>query len=170
MASTGPDPPGGPVPPRVGARPLWAYPSGQASGARTSLSPRKGSGAVTCRLKLPRRRLQGQPFHVPAAEGLPLGASPTTTLNAGWWAGVPKTGHGLPTDTLGRYADTTVSPPVSKAARRITTYCAWASGAQSTHGATCMGNDGLLPESRGVRCYSVHGGDGAAGQRSSFAY
>jgi hypothetical protein len=35
---------------------------------------------------------------------------------------VPKTGHGLPTDTLGRYADTTVSPPISKAARRITMY------------------------------------------------
>jgi hypothetical protein len=33
----------------------------------------------------------------------------------------------------------------------------------------CMGNDGLLPESRGVRCYSVRGGDGAAGQRSFFA-
>jgi hypothetical protein len=26
---------------------------------------------------------------------------------------VPETGHGLPTDMLGRYADTTVSPPVT---------------------------------------------------------
>jgi hypothetical protein len=33
---------------------------------------------------------------------------------------VPKIGHGLPTDTLGWYADTTVSPPVSEAARCIT--------------------------------------------------
>jgi hypothetical protein len=37
---------------------------------------------------------------------------------------VPKTRHGLPTDTLGRYTDTTVSPPVSKAARHITVLCA----------------------------------------------
>jgi hypothetical protein len=82
---------------------------------------------------------------------------------------VPKSGHGLPTDTLGRCANTTVSPPVSKAARRITTHCAQASGVQSTHGATRVGNDGLLPESQGVHCYSVHRGDGVAGQRSSFA-
>jgi hypothetical protein len=82
---------------------------------------------------------------------------------------VPKSGHGLPTDTLGRCADTTVSPPVSKTARRITAHCAWASGVQSTHGAARVGNDGLLPKSRGVRCYSVHGGDDTAGQCSSFA-
>jgi hypothetical protein len=37
---------------------------------------------------------------------------------------VPKSGHSLPTDTLGRYADTTVSPPVSKAAR----HCALRAG------------------------------------------
>jgi hypothetical protein len=39
---------------------------------------------------------------------------------------VPKSKYGLLTDTRGRYADTTVSPPVSKAARRITVYCAQA--------------------------------------------
>jgi hypothetical protein len=33
---------------------------------------------------------------------------------------VPETGHGLPTGTLGRYADTTVSPPVTEGARCIT--------------------------------------------------
>jgi hypothetical protein len=33
---------------------------------------------------------------------------------------VPKIGHGLPTNTFDRYADTTVSPPVTEAARRIT--------------------------------------------------
>jgi hypothetical protein len=33
---------------------------------------------------------------------------------------VPETGHGLPTDTLARYADTTVSPPITEAVRRIT--------------------------------------------------
>jgi hypothetical protein len=48
---------------------------------------------------------------------------------------VPKTGHDLPTDTLGRYADTTVSPPVFKAACHITVHCARASGVQSTHSA-----------------------------------
>jgi hypothetical protein len=32
-----------------------------------------------------------------------------------------------------------------------------------------VGNDGLLQESRGVRCHSVRGGDGVAGQRSSYA-
>jgi hypothetical protein len=47
----------------------------------------------------------------------------------------PKTGHGLPTDTLGRYADTTVSLPVSKAAHRIIAHCARAGGVQSTHSA-----------------------------------
>jgi hypothetical protein len=41
---------------------------------------------------------------------------------------VPKIGHGLPTDTLGRYADTTVSPPVTEAARRITALRARAGG------------------------------------------
>jgi hypothetical protein len=82
---------------------------------------------------------------------------------------VPKIGHGLPTDTRGKYADTTVSPSVSKAARHIIAHCARASGVQSTHGAAHVGNDGLLPESRGVHCYSMRGGDGAAGQRSSFA-
>jgi hypothetical protein len=30
---------------------------------------------------------------------------------------VPRIGYGLPTDTPGRCADTTVSPPISKAAR-----------------------------------------------------
>jgi hypothetical protein len=39
---------------------------------------------------------------------------------------VPKSKYGLLTDTRGRYADTTVSPHVSKAARRITMYCAQA--------------------------------------------
>jgi hypothetical protein len=38
------------------------------------------------------------------------------------------TGRGLPTDTLGRYADTTVSPPVTEAARHITMLCARAGG------------------------------------------
>jgi hypothetical protein len=41
---------------------------------------------------------------------------------------VPVTGRGLPTDTLGRYVDTTVSPPVTDAARRITVLCARAGG------------------------------------------
>jgi hypothetical protein len=41
---------------------------------------------------------------------------------------VPKIGHGLPTDTLGRYADTMVSPPVTEAARRITVLCAQVGG------------------------------------------
>jgi hypothetical protein len=41
---------------------------------------------------------------------------------------VPKTEHGLPTDTLGRYADTTVSPPVTEVARHITTLRAQAGG------------------------------------------
>jgi hypothetical protein len=48
---------------------------------------------------------------------------------------VPKTGHGLPTDTLGRYADTTVSPPVSNVARLITVHCAQAGGVRSSHSA-----------------------------------
>jgi hypothetical protein len=66
--------------------PSGAYLSGLASGARTSLSPRKGSGATTCCLKLLGRQLLGQPCHVPVAEGLPWGVSPTTALNAGRWA------------------------------------------------------------------------------------
>jgi hypothetical protein len=32
-----------------------------------------------------------------------------------------------------------------------------------------VGNDGLLQESRGVRCHRASGGDGMAGQRSSYA-
>jgi hypothetical protein len=39
---------------------------------------------------------------------------------------VPKSKYGLLTDTRGKYVDTTVSPPVSKTARRITVYCAQA--------------------------------------------
>jgi hypothetical protein len=39
---------------------------------------------------------------------------------------VPKSKYGLLTDARGMYADTTVSPPVSKAARRIIVYCAQA--------------------------------------------
>jgi hypothetical protein len=39
---------------------------------------------------------------------------------------VPKSKYGLLTNTRGRYAGTTVSPPVSKAAHRITVYCAQA--------------------------------------------
>jgi hypothetical protein len=46
---------------------------------------------------------------------------------------MPKIGHSLPTDTLGRYTDTTVSPSVSKMARRITVHCAQAGGVQSSH-------------------------------------
>jgi hypothetical protein len=37
---------------------------------------------------------------------------------------MPKTRHGLPTDTLDRYANTTISLPVSKAAR----HCALRAG------------------------------------------
>jgi hypothetical protein len=40
----------GPALPRVGARPLWACPSGLASGARTSFFPREG---VRCHHVLP---------------------------------------------------------------------------------------------------------------------
>jgi hypothetical protein len=39
---------------------------------------------------------------------------------------VPKSKYGLLTDTRDRYADTAVSPPVSKTARRITVNCAQA--------------------------------------------
>jgi hypothetical protein len=83
--------------------------------------PREG---VRCHHVPPRRRQLGQPCHVPVAEGLPWDASPTTALNAVGGLRVPKTRHGLPTDTLGRYADTTVSLPVSKAAR----HCALRAG------------------------------------------
>jgi hypothetical protein len=157
--------------------------------------PPRGSGAATCVSQTPlglsiRTGLGGLnlPFpregvrcrHVPPqaakgtprarGRGLPWGASPTTALNAVVGGRrMPKTGRGLPTDTLGRYAVTTVSPPVSKVARRITVHCARASGVQSTHSAARVDNDGLLSESRGVHCYSVCGGDGAAGQHSSFA-
>jgi hypothetical protein len=41
---------------------------------------------------------------------------------------MPETGHGLPTDTLGRYASTTVSPPVTEVVRRVTAQRAWARG------------------------------------------
>jgi hypothetical protein len=102
--------------------PSGAYLSGLASGARTSLSPRKGSGATTCWLKLPGRRLLGQPCHVLTAEGLPWGASPSQK-------------YSLPADTRGTYVDTTVSPPVSKAARRITVY--WAQAVYSLLIAPC---------------------------------
>jgi hypothetical protein len=76
---------------------------------------------------------------------------------------VPKTGHGLPTDMLGRYVDTTVSLSAS----HHRTLCA---GKRCTVNSQrrAVGNDGLLPVSRGVRCYSVRGGDGAAGQRGFF--
>jgi hypothetical protein len=41
---------------------------------------------------------------------------------------VPETEYGLSTDILGRYADTTVSPPVTEVVRRITALRARASG------------------------------------------
>jgi hypothetical protein len=97
--------------------------------ARTGLGgpdlpfPREG---VRCCHVPPRWRQLGQPCHVPVAEGLPRDAGPTITLNAGRWT--TQTENGLPTDTLGRYANTTVSPPVSKAARRITVLGARARG------------------------------------------
>jgi hypothetical protein len=61
------------------------------------------------------------------AASLRRDASPTTALNAGRWA-ARETEHGLATDTLGRYADTTVNPPVTEAARHITARRARASG------------------------------------------
>jgi hypothetical protein len=45
--------------------------------------PREG---VRCRHVPPRRRLQGQPYHVPVAEGSLWDTSPTTALNTGRWA------------------------------------------------------------------------------------
>jgi hypothetical protein len=96
-------------------------------------------------------------------------SNPTTALNAGRWAGCAQvksmachwhTGqvswhHGKPACFHG-----------GASYHRI--LCA--SGVQSNHGTARVGNDGLLQESRGVRCHSARGGDGAAGQRSSYAW
>jgi hypothetical protein len=48
---------------------------------------------------------------------------------------VPGLGRGLSIDTSGRYADTMVSPPVTEAARPITTPCTKAGGVWSHHSA-----------------------------------
>jgi hypothetical protein len=49
---------------------------------------------------------------------------PTTALKMRvGWLRVPVMGRGLPTDMMGRYADTTVSLPITKAACRITMIC-----------------------------------------------
>jgi hypothetical protein len=58
------------------------------------------------------------------AVSLPRDANPTTALNAVGGLGMPVIGRGLPTDTLGRYADTTINPSVIKAAHHITVLCA----------------------------------------------
>jgi hypothetical protein len=83
MASTGLDLPGGPAPPRVGARPLWACLSNWPRGP----DPLFLQDGVQRRHTLPRWQLQGRPCHVLVAEGPPRDASPTTALNAGRWAG-----------------------------------------------------------------------------------
>jgi hypothetical protein len=83
MASTGPDPPGGPAPPRVAARPLWAYLSSWPRGPGPPYFLREG----VLRLHVPPRwRIQGRPCHVPVADGPPRDASPTTALNVSRWA------------------------------------------------------------------------------------
>jgi hypothetical protein len=94
MASTGPDPLGGPAPPRVGGRPLWACLSSWPRGPGPPLFP-PGRGPAPH--VPPRCRLQGRPCHVPVADGPPRDASPSQSMVC-------------PTDT-------TVSPLVTKAAR-----------------------------------------------------
>jgi hypothetical protein len=157
MASTGPDPPRRPAPPRVGVRPLWGLSIWTGLGGPDLPFPRKGSGATTCRLKLSGRLLLGQPCHVPVAEGLPWGVSPSTALNAGRWTvraqvkvwpahqhtGKVSWHHGKPACFQG-------------GASYHSILCA--SGVQSTHGTARVGNDGLLQESRGARCHSARGG------------
>jgi hypothetical protein len=64
---------------------------------------------------------------------------------------MPKTGYGLPTHTLGSYADTTVSLPITKAARHITVLCARAGGIQSHHSAARMGKRKLWSAAREQR-------------------
>jgi hypothetical protein len=133
MASTVPEPPGGPVPPRVGARPLWACLSGLALGGQTPLPPGRGPAPPRAASSCPGGGCGANPATCPwqkTLRGTP--AQLPHLLRVGGLC-LPKTGHGLPTNTLGRYADTTVSPPVSKAAQRITAHCAQASSVQSTH-------------------------------------
>jgi hypothetical protein len=80
---------------------------------------------------------------------------------------VPKSKYGLLTDTRGRYADTTVSPHVSKVARRIIVYCVQVAYSLLTAPRAWVMM--VLQESRDVCCHSARGGDGVAGQRSSYA-
>jgi hypothetical protein len=83
MASAGPDPPGGPAPPRVGASPLWACLSSWPRGPGPPYFLREG---VRCRHVPPRWRLLDRPCHVPVAESPLRDVGPTTALNADRWA------------------------------------------------------------------------------------
>jgi hypothetical protein len=93
------------VPPRVRGQASTGPITPTGLGGPDPSSLGKGSSAATCR------------------HGGDCRASPATCPWQVGWAR-PNQKYGLPTDTRGRYADTTVSPPVSKAARRITVYCA----------------------------------------------
>jgi hypothetical protein len=87
----------------------------QASGARTPLPSGEGVRPATW---CPGGYSQAGPAACPEAASLPRYTSPTAALNAR--AARAKAAHGLSTDMSGRPADTTVSPPVTKAARHIT--------------------------------------------------
>jgi hypothetical protein len=97
-----------------------------ARAARTSLPTGE---EVRCRhVPLGKRPLK-QHCHVSGGSQPSAGSHPNYRIKCGWLGvRVPMTGYGLPTDTLGRYVDTTVSPQVTEVACRITAPCARASG------------------------------------------
>jgi hypothetical protein len=116
----------GPRPPQGGPGPYVRKPDPQGACApvptlatRTSLP---AGEEVRCRHVPLGKRPLNQHRYVSGGSQLSVGSQPNYRIKM--WVGevrMLETGHGLPTVTLGRYADTTVSPPVTEAARRITT-------------------------------------------------
>jgi hypothetical protein len=97
-----------------------------ASAARTSLPTGE---EVRCRHVPLGKQLLNQHRHVSGGSQPSAGSQSKYRIKFGsLGVRMPETGHGLPTDTLGRYADITVSPQVIEAARHITTPRARASG------------------------------------------
>jgi hypothetical protein len=126
MASTGPDPPGGPAPPRVGARPLWACLSSWPRGPNPLFPPGRGpvspraTKVVTPGSALPRARGRR-----PSA-----GRQPNNCIKCGLVGGT------RPSQSMVCPTDTTVCPPVTKTAR---------------HCALCAGRWRVVPSRRHAR-------------------
>jgi hypothetical protein len=138
----GPGPPrDGLGPPRVEAGPLGGLSAWASQGAWTS---HPSEEEVRCRHVPLRKHPLNQHHHVSDEFQPSARSQPNYRIKCGWLGcACLRQGMGCPLTRWAGMGDNTVSPPVTEAARHVTTPRAWARGVWSHHSAVRVG-EGLL--------------------------